>query len=44
MGLNTLFLVVSLILLILAAFGVNPRGVNLGWLGVAFFVLTFLIS
>jgi hypothetical protein len=40
---DTLLYVLSLVCLLLGAFGVAPRGVSLGWLGVFFFVLAFLI-
>jgi hypothetical protein len=39
---DTLLYVLSLVCLLLAAFGVAPRAVNLGWIGMFFFVLAFL--
>jgi len=41
--LSTIFLIVALILLILCAFGVNHPRVNLGWLGLAFWVAALLV-
>lgn len=43
MNLDTILLVVSLILLVLAAFGVAAPRVNLGWLGLACVVLAMLV-
>jgi hypothetical protein len=41
--LHMILLIAAVICLALAAFGVNARGVNLGWLGMALFVLTALV-
>lgn len=41
---TTLLLVASVVCLLLAAFGVNFSRVQTGWLGVFFFVLTFLVG
>ena len=38
-----ILLIASVICLALAAFGVDGRRVSLGWLGMALFVLTFLV-
>jgi len=44
MSLSVLFLIVAVILFIVAALGVNVPRVNLGWLGLAFFAGSFLVS
>ena len=43
MGITLILLVVSLILALLAAFGVSLGRVNAGWLAFAFFVLAQLV-
>jgi hypothetical protein len=43
-NLTLLLLIVALILLGLRAFGVGARRVDLGWLGLAVFVLSFLVG
>lgn len=44
MTINSVLMVVGLICLLMAAFGVPPSRVNLGWLGLAFWLLALLIS
>jgi hypothetical protein len=44
MTLTSLLLIVALILLGLRAFGVGARRIDLGWLGLAVFVLSFLVG
>ena len=41
--LTLILLIAALICLTLAAFGASSRVVDLGWLGMALFVLTFLV-
>jgi hypothetical protein len=43
MVLDTILLIIALILLILAAFGVSHPRVSLGWLGMAFFVASLMV-
>lgn len=43
MGITLILLVIALVLALLAAFGVEARGVNLGWLAFAVFVLAQII-
>ena len=43
MNIDMVLYIISFILLLLAAFGVNVERVSLGWLGLAAFVLTFII-
>lgn len=43
MTIDTILLVIAFVLLLLAAFGVAAPRVNLGWLGVACYVLTMLV-
>jgi hypothetical protein len=40
---RTLLLLIAVILLLVAAFGVDVRGISLGWLGLAFFAASFLV-
>jgi hypothetical protein len=40
--LDVLLYLLALVCLFLAAVGVNPSRVSLGWLGLFFFILTFL--
>lgn len=44
MTLSTIFLIIALICFILAAFGVSVPRTNLGWLGLAFVTLSWLIA
>jgi hypothetical protein len=44
MALTTLLLIVALILLGVRSLGVGARRVDLGWLGLAVFVLSFLVG
>jgi hypothetical protein len=44
MSISVIFLVVALILFLLAAFNVPARSVGLGWLGLAFVTLSWLVS
>lgn len=43
MGIDTILLIISFILLVLAAFRVAEQRVSLGWLGLACFVATALV-
>ncbi len=43
MTLTLLLYVIAFILLVLAAFGVNPRRVSLGWLGLAIIAFAALL-
>ena len=43
MGIDVILLVIAFILLLLAAFGVAAERISLGWLGLAVFVLTFIV-
>lgn len=43
MSIDLILLIAAVICLFLAAFGVAVSRVSLGWLGLALFVLTFLI-
>jgi hypothetical protein len=43
MMLNTILLVAAVVCLFLAAFGVSVKGVQVGWLGLALFVLAGLV-
>ena len=40
---RSLLLLIAVILLIVAALGVDVRGLSLGWLGLAFFAASFLV-
>jgi len=40
---RTLCLLVALILFVIAAIGVDVRGLSLAWLGMAFFAASFLV-
>jgi hypothetical protein len=40
---RTLSLLIALILFVLAAVGVDVRGLSLAWLGMAFFAASFLV-
>ena len=42
--LKLIFLVLAFVCLLLAAFGVNAPRVQLGWLGLAFYVLVVLMG
>jgi len=44
MTLTVLLQIVALIMLGLRAFGVGARRIDLGWLGLAVFVLSFLVG
>jgi hypothetical protein len=43
MTISLLLYIIALILLLLAAFGVNPPRVSLGWLGLALWLFTAAI-
>lgn len=43
MNIDLILYIIAFVLLLLAAFGVNAPRVSLGWLGLALFVLTFII-
>ena len=40
---RSLLLLIAVILLIVAALGVDVRGISLGWLGLALFAASFLV-
>jgi hypothetical protein len=43
MGTQVILSVIALVLFIVAAFGWQPRGIHLGWVGAAVLTLSFLI-
>jgi hypothetical protein len=43
MGIGMLLMILAVICLVLAAFGVSVRSVSLGWLGMAFWALSLLV-
>jgi hypothetical protein len=40
---RTLCLIIALVLFVVAAIGVDLRGISLAWLGMAFFAASFLV-
>ena len=40
---RSLLLLIAVILLLVAAFGVDVKGLSLGWLGLALFAASFLV-
>jgi hypothetical protein len=41
---HLIILVTAFVLVLLCALSINPQRVNLGWLGLALFILDFLIK